>query len=148
MIVKKNLFQDGVAYDSVCRKCWWKVEDFHEFYTRIENVHNPVHGRESIFVEGIPTEDELSTKNTKLQSKIKLEPDDSFDYDNECISDKFLSNNDELNQLNVSSHVEDNTPKKESKKHVKDSKDQSKDTGDSGLTKKSASTAPLSYQLV
>lgn len=39
--------------ENVCRKCWWKVEMFHEFYMHIENIHNSAYQHESIFVANI-----------------------------------------------------------------------------------------------
>lgn len=103
-----------------------------------------MHGQESIFAESILTENELPAKNNKYDSKIKLEPNDGFDFDeDEDISENIKSTNSDKRNESIAH----NTPKRESRKHTKDSKE-SKETVENLLPKKSTSTAPLSYQLV
>lgn len=132
--------KDGVAYDSVCRKCWWKIEQFHEFYIQIEDIHNAIHGQESIFAESIMSEQELSTKATKFGSNLKFEQMDKLSYDEQSFGDiiklksKFINS-----ESNVSIQTGNATLKKEERKLVKESTDHS-------LPKKISATAPLSYQ--
>lgn len=43
-------FQEEPQEGIVCRKCWCQIELFHNFYTRIENIHRH---QETIFVDSI-----------------------------------------------------------------------------------------------
>lgn len=53
----------------MCRKCWWEVKIFHEFYSRIESVHCVTQNNESIFVESV-------TEHLKISLLTKAESSD------------------------------------------------------------------------
>lgn len=46
-------FQEAPTLGVVCRKCWWKVDIFHQFYLHIQALHDARDESESIFVSEI-----------------------------------------------------------------------------------------------
>lgn len=56
----------------MCRKCWWKVEIFHNFYLQIEYIHTtPAQEYENIFVQNL--------EEFPVETYIKTEGDDAPD---------------------------------------------------------------------
>lgn len=64
----------------MCRKCWWKIETFHEFYGRIEAIHKHLVDGENIFVENINVIVKEDTIKEQDLEKIKL---DSYSNQND-----------------------------------------------------------------
>lgn len=57
-VIMNNNFSHSISQGEsnrgvVCRKCWWEVKMFHDFYSRIEAVHCVTQGNESIFVRNV-----------------------------------------------------------------------------------------------
>ena len=54
----------------VCNKCWWRVETFHEFYTRIEELHKTNRQNGRIFVSTLDGKVEYDIPGTpRVDSK-------------------------------------------------------------------------------
>lgn len=96
-------------------------------------------------MDSILNEDALPARDSKFESTIKLEPSDDFNYDDENVSEGFKSETSDRNKCNVSANIANSTTKREPKKQSRDNKE-AKDPIETLLSKKSSSTAPLSYQ--
>lgn len=60
----------------MCRKCWLKIESFHEYYLIIEALHNSLGDRETDFFE-----------NYVQSNLVKDEPANLYENDNDSFSD-------------------------------------------------------------
>lgn len=63
----KFIHQKEPKDGNLCRKCWIKIEMFHEFYRRIQTIHDVPHTAESIFVSYI-----------NVVPKVSLSTDDQY----------------------------------------------------------------------
>lgn len=79
-----NNFQDEPNEGFICKKCWWKVEIFHEFYLQIEAIHCTIHEQESIFVGSI--NDHLQV-NFVTKEEPESDGDGYGDVKSECPND-------------------------------------------------------------
>lgn len=51
--VLHSIPKDGSCQGVVCRKCWWEVKIFHEYYIRIESLHRVTQTNDGIFEESV-----------------------------------------------------------------------------------------------
>lgn len=66
----------------VCEKCWLKVEIFHEFYIRIEEIHSTLYKNENIFVDNIDEHLNITLDEGKsLIPRVKNENSNHTDDD-------------------------------------------------------------------
>lgn len=86
----------------VCRKCWWEVKMFHDFYSRIEAVHCVTQGNESIFVRSV-------TEHLKIDLVTK-EENNEFKRctDEDCQTAEYLRDRFCKSKTSTRSHVDIN----------------------------------------
>lgn len=76
------MFQSDFEEGTLCRKCWWKVDIFHNFYLQVEYLHRPPgvgqDGEyEKIFVQTLkefPEEDTISSTCIKAEDPVEDAP--------------------------------------------------------------------------
>lgn len=72
----------------VCRKCWWEVKIFHEFYIRIESLHCVSSANENIYVEDVTEHLKISLLAKEESNEFKRYPDEDY-HTAEYLRDRF-----------------------------------------------------------
>lgn len=77
----------------VCRKCWCQIEVFHNFYTRIENIHRH---EETVFVDTL-----ISIKSEHETTNNKSNKEFGEDFEDEEIEVDFQNDHNDLEEANL-----------------------------------------------
>lgn len=84
------LIQDEPQNGKICRKCWWKVDMFHEFYNRIEEIHTSV----------LPNVVVIENLIQDLKNDDSLKNENEFDRFSDVVGDFLVDNDFETNGVN------------------------------------------------
>lgn len=73
-LTPKNETNQGV----VCRKCWWEVRIFHDFYSRIESLHCVTQTNENIFGDSVTEHLKISVLTKEESNEYKRCSDEEY----------------------------------------------------------------------